>query len=110
MDTKPITVFETVAFNRSATSPPFILSQVDRPERVAIYASGGLSHYPGMYNSGRIDQPLDHWILERLQRNDHEALKHLFTFDSNNVRAGTGEVRAWISVAAAMERPAKFVE
>jgi Catalytic LigB subunit of aromatic ring-opening dioxygenase len=82
----------------------------DRPERVAIYASGGLSHYPGMYNAGWIDQPLDHWILERLQRNDVEALQHLFTFDSDNLRSGTGEVRAWISVAAAMKRPATVVD
>ena len=82
----------------------------ERPERVAIYASGGLSHYPGMYNAGWIDQPLDRWILERLERNDLEALQHLFTFDSDNLRSGTGEVRAWISVAAAMKRPAKVVE
>jgi protocatechuate 4,5-dioxygenase beta chain len=82
----------------------------DRPERVAIYASGGLSHYPGMYNAGWIDQPLDRWILERLERNDREALEHLFTFDSDTMRSGTGEVRAWISVAAAMKRPAKVVE
>jgi protocatechuate 4,5-dioxygenase beta chain len=82
----------------------------ERPERVAIYASGGLSHFPGEYNVGWIDRPLDHWILERLERNDLEALKHLFTFDSDNMRAGTGEVRAWISVAAAMQRPAKVVE
>ena len=82
----------------------------DRTERVAIYASGGLSHYPGMYNAGWIDQPLDRWILERLERNDPAALEHLFTFDSDNLRAGTGEVRAWISVAAAMKRPAKVVE
>lgn len=82
----------------------------DRPERVAIYASGGLSHYPGMYNAGWIDQPLDHWILERLERNDVEALHHLFTFDSDTMRSGTGEVRAWISTAAAMKRPAKVVE
>ena len=27
----------------------------ERPERVAIYASGGLSHYPGMFNAGWID-------------------------------------------------------
>src|SRR5215470_17476360 len=26
----------------------------DRPERIAIYASGGLSHFPGMYNAGWI--------------------------------------------------------
>jgi hypothetical protein len=82
----------------------------DRPERIAIYASGGLSHFPGMYNAGWIDQPLDHWILERLERNDLAALEHLFTFDSDNLRAGTGEVRAWISVAAAMNRPAKVIE
>src|SRR5262249_46471068 len=82
----------------------------DRGERIAIYASGGLSHFPGMYNAGWIDQPLDHWILERLERNDLEALQHLFTFDSDSMRSGTGEVRAWISAAAAMNRPATRVE
>jgi protocatechuate 4,5-dioxygenase beta chain len=82
----------------------------DRPERVAIYASGGLSHQPGMYNAGWIDEPLDRWILERLARNDLEALQHLFTFDSDTMRSGTGEVRAWISAAAAMNRPATVVE
>jgi hypothetical protein len=81
-----------------------------RPERIAICASGGLSHYPGNHNAGWIDQPLDNWFLERLERNDVEALKHLFAFDSDNVRAGTGEIRAWISVAAAMNRPAKRVD
>jgi protocatechuate 4,5-dioxygenase beta chain len=59
---------------------------------------------------GWIDRSLDQWILERLDRNDVEALKHLFTFDSDNLRSGTGEVRAWISVAAAMKRPAQIVE
>jgi hypothetical protein len=82
----------------------------DRPERVAIYASGGLSHYPGMYNAGWIDQPLDRWILDRLAKNDVAALEHLFTFDSDNLRSGTGEVRAWISVAAAMRRPATVID
>jgi protocatechuate 4,5-dioxygenase beta chain len=82
----------------------------ERPERVAIYASGGLSHYPGMYNAGWIDQPLDRWILDRLERNDVGALEHLFTFDSDNLRSGTGEVRAWISVAAAMTRPARVID
>ena len=82
----------------------------ERPERVAMYASGGLSHYPGMFNAGWIDQPLDRWILERLERNDLEALQHLFTFDSDHLRSGTGEVRAWISVAAAMKRPARVIE
>jgi protocatechuate 4,5-dioxygenase beta chain len=82
----------------------------ERPERVAIYASGGLSHFPGEFNAGWIDPALDYWILERLERNDLEALQHLFTFDSINMRSGTGEVRAWISVAAAMNRPARIVD
>jgi protocatechuate 4,5-dioxygenase beta chain len=63
-----------------------------------------------MYNAGWIDQPLDRWILERLARNEPARLEHLFTFDSDNLRSGTGEVRAWISVAAAMKRPATIVD
>jgi hypothetical protein len=82
----------------------------ERPERIAIYASGGLSHFPGEFNVGWIDTALDQWILERLERNDVGALNNLFTFDSINMRAGTGEVRAWIAVAAAMNRPAKVVD
>lgn len=45
----------------------------DRPERVAIYASGGLSHDPREPRAGWIDEPLDRWDLERLERNDGEA-------------------------------------
>ena len=82
----------------------------DRPERVAIYASGGLSHDPGGPRAGWVDEPLDRWFLERLERNDAEAIQHLFTFDSDTMRGGTGEIRAWITVAGAMNRPAKAVE
>ena len=82
----------------------------ERPERVMIYASGGLSHFPGMFNRGWIDIALDEWLIQRLESYDIEALKNLFTFDSDMMRAGTGEVRAWISVAAAMGRGARFVD
>ncbi len=84
----------------------------DRPERVAICASGGLSHYPSAkdHNRGDIDVPLDKWVLERLVRNDVAALENLFSFDSHAMRSGTGEIRAWISVAAAMNRPAMVLD
>lgn len=82
----------------------------DVPERVAIYASGGLSHDPGGPRAGWVDEPLDRWFLERLERNESAALQHLFTFDSDTMRGGTGEMRAWITVAGAMQRPAKVVE
>jgi hypothetical protein len=84
----------------------------DRPERIAICASGGLSHYPSAkdFNRGDIDVPLDTWVLERIQRNDVAALEHLFSFDSQALRSGTGEIRAWISVAAAMNRPGTVLD
>lgn len=82
----------------------------DRTERVAIYASGGLSHDPFGPRAGWVDEPLDRWVLERLERNDGGALKHLFTFDSDTLRGGTGEIRAWISVAGAMNRAATIVD
>jgi protocatechuate 4,5-dioxygenase beta chain len=82
----------------------------ERSERVAIYASGGLSHDPAGPRAGWVDEPLDRWFLERLERNDSEALQHLFTFDSDTLRGGTGEIRAWITVAGAMRRPATVLE
>ena len=82
----------------------------DRKERIAIYASGGLSHDPGGPRAGWIDEPLDLWILERLERGKAKDLTSLFTFDSDTLRGGTGEVRAWITVAAALDRPATIVD
>lgn len=84
----------------------------DRPERIAICASGGLSHYPSAkdFNRGDIDEPLDRWVLERIERNDVEALAQLFSFDSQAMRSGTGEIRAWIAVAAAMNRSGRVLD
>lgn len=81
-----------------------------RSERVAIYASGGLSHDPFGPRAGWIDEPLDHWVLERLERGEGNELTNLFTFDSDTLRGGTAEIRAWITVAGACQRPAKVLE
>ena len=72
-----------------------------RSERVAIMASGGLSHDPKGPRSGWIDTALDQWVLTRLERGDGEALRRLFRFDSDTLRGGTGEIRAWIVAAGA---------
>jgi hypothetical protein len=72
-----------------------------RPERVAIMASGGLSHDPRGPRAGWIDAPLDHWVLEQLNKGNGAALCHLFEFDSDTLRSGTGEIRSWIVVAGA---------
>ena len=75
----------------------------DRPERVAIYASGGMSHCPAGPRAGWIDEPLDRWILQRIESGHGDELQNLFTFDSDTLRSGTGELRAWITVAGAFE-------
>lgn len=75
-----------------------------RPERIGLYGSGGLSHCPLGPRAGWIDEPLDRWVLERIERGDGEQLKSLFTFDSDTMRSGTGEIRAWIAVAGAFHR------
>jgi hypothetical protein len=81
-----------------------------RPERIAIYASGGMSHDPAGPRAGWIDEPLDHWILERIEQDRGHEMANLFSFDSDTMRGGTGELRAWITVAAACQWPGKKVE
>ncbi len=83
----------------------------DRPERVAILGSGGLSHDPRGPRAGWVDEPLDRWVLGCLARGEGERLQSLFTFDSDTVRSGTGEIRSWITVAGAFHAvPATIVE
>jgi len=67
------------------------------PRRIAIYGSGGLSH------SGFVDEPLDRWFLERIATGNGRDASSLYSFDAFTMRGGTGEIRAWITVAGAME-------
>ena len=73
----------------------------DRPERVAILGSGGLSHDPRGPRAGWVDEPLDRWVLDALRQGQGERLGHMYTFDSDTLRSGTGEIRSWITVAGA---------
>lgn len=75
---------------------------LDRPEKVAIYGSGGLSHDPRGSRAGWVDEELDRWLLSKIEQGDDEALKSLFSFSTDALHGGTGELRSWIVVAAAM--------
>lgn len=82
-----------------------------RPERVAVYGSGGLSHCPLGPRAGWVDEPLDRWVLERIANGEGEQLQHLFEFDSDTLRSGTGEIRSWIAVAGVSGKtPATVVD
>jgi len=71
--------------------------------RIAIYGSGGLSHDPGGPRAGWVDHELDEWFLHQLAHGMGRTTKAMYTFDGMAMRAGTGEVRSWITVAGAME-------
>ncbi|HEY3118569.1 MAG TPA: hypothetical protein VGK54_17640, partial [Chloroflexota bacterium] len=73
----------------------------DDPRRIAIYGSGGLSHDPGGPRAGWIDEPLDRWFLDQLSTGNGRATRAMYGFDSMTMRGGTGEMRAWITVAGA---------
>ena len=72
------------------------------PERVAIVATGGISHWPATPDSGRINAAWDRDFLDRWSRNDKAAL--LAYTDAQTYRdAGQGgfEIRTFIALAAA---------
>ena len=79
------------------------------PERIAIDGSGGMSHDPGGPRAG-IDEPLDNWVFERIKAGRGEDQCHLFTFDSDTLRGGTGKLRAWIATAGACRWPGNMVD
>lgn len=77
--------------------------------RVAIYASGGLSHftagypwkhYAGSLEYGAIDREFDRWLLERIAGGDGAALAKLTTADL--LAHGEIELRSWIVALGAL--------
>ena len=72
------------------------------PERIAIVATGGISHWPATPDSGHINAEWDREFLGRWGRNDKAAL--LSYTDAQTYRdAGQGafEIRTFIALAAA---------
>ena len=83
----------------------------DRPERIAIYGSGGLSHDPLGPRAGWVDEPLDRFVLKAFADGDPDRLNGLFSMDSDTMRGGTGEIRNWLVAAGAMgDRKATIVD
>ena len=74
----------------------------DGLERVALVAGGGLSHFVGEPRVGDIDEDFDHWFLDQLASGDLSPILELPNDVLMEAGNGTGEVRAWIALAAAM--------
>lgn len=73
-------------------------------KRIAIIATGGLSHWPGEAKHGKINIPFDKKFLETLVSGDRTKLTE-YTHEEINVEAGSGghEIRTWIALAGAVQ-------
>jgi predicted class III extradiol MEMO1 family dioxygenase len=65
----------------------------DDDARVAIIASGGLSHFV-------LDEELDNKIITAMRNKDEDELTRL---PGNRLKSGSSEIRNWIVVAAAAQ-------
>ena len=65
----------------------------DSPKRVAVLASGGLSHFV-------VDEELDRMVLDAFARKDGELLSSL---PKERLNSATSETRNWIAAAGACE-------
>ncbi len=73
-------------------------------KRIALIATGGLSHWPGEAKHGKINIPFDKKFLESILANNHSGLV-AYTHDEINSDAGSGghEIRTWIALAGAVQ-------
>ena len=75
------------------------------PERIAMVATGGISHWPATPDSGKINEAWDREFLDRWARNDRDAL--LSYSDAEIYRdGGQGgfEIRTFVAAAGARRR------
>jgi aromatic ring-opening dioxygenase catalytic subunit (LigB family) len=73
------------------------------PERVAIIATGGLSHDPGERNHGVIDEQFDAKFIEAMTTSNLKQLASYLDQDLMAAGGGTPELLAWLALAGAME-------
>jgi hypothetical protein len=74
-------------------------------ERVAVLGTGGLSHWVGPPETGRINAEFDRWFLDCLSRREFEEITTRYARHTDlEAVAGNGgqEIRDWLAVAGAM--------
>jgi len=119
----PDTRFRLVPVTMNCTVPPIptparayevgstlreVLRAYPGPERIAVVATGGLSHEPGGPRYFWVDEEFDRWFLDLLERGDHEALLRECTLERMEEAGsgGTAELLAWIAVLPFTTGPA----
>lgn len=74
-------------------------------ERVAVVATGGLSHWVGLPESGNINTEFDRDFLQRLEAGDPQRLTDYSRDEIDAAGNGAHEIRAWLVAAGAAEVP-----
>ncbi len=73
------------------------------PERIALVASGGISHWVGTPETGRINSDWDHMVLDAVGRGDAEPLGRLTHAEIERDGGNGGqEIRNWIALLGAV--------
>jgi len=71
-----------------------------RPERVAIVASGGMSHYPGTWKYPQPAYDFDWWAIAHMERGNHDKLLNLTNEQLDEV--GNTEMLPWMVLFGAI--------
>ncbi len=71
-----------------------------RPERVAIIASGGMSHYPGTWKYPQPEFDFDKWMIAELERGNSGPLLEMTTEQLDEV--GNTELLPWAMMLGAI--------
>jgi len=71
-----------------------------RPEKVAILASGGMSHYPGTWKYPTPEFDFDYWMISELEAGRTESLTGMTSAQLDE--AGNTELLIWINMLGAI--------
>ena len=74
----------------------------DSDKKVVLLGAGGLSHWPGMAEAGRMSPEWDTALLNALTAGQREVLWSPPTVGAQDAGPGAEEIRAWTVVGAAL--------
>ncbi len=77
----------------------------DEVRRVVVLATGGLSHWVGMPESGRVNEDFDRDFLARLAAGDPDRLTAYTEAEIDAAGNGAHEIRTWLVAAGAADAP-----
>jgi 2,3-dihydroxyphenylpropionate 1,2-dioxygenase len=80
----------------------------NRPERVAIVASGGMSHFPGTWKYPKPDFDFDYWAISQMEKGNHQVLIDMTNEQFDEV--GNTEMLSWMIMFGAIgNQPGELV-